>query len=106
MVLNAEVFPQRPPLGRATIASLVDLFQNISKTLLHILQALQQKKIKMPWESGMRYIAGHLLHVQLEQTHHLEGGHDLLLAKLAFLSDLRLCFKQTDWEKSEMCFSE
>ena len=61
---------------------------------------------QMPCLSSMLRVAGHLLHVQLEQTHHLEGGHDLLLAKLAFLSDLRLCFKQTDWEKSEMCFSK
>jgi hypothetical protein len=44
MLPGAVVFPQHPPLSRATIASLVDLFQNISKALLHVFQALQQNR--------------------------------------------------------------
>ena len=47
----------------------------------------------------MHGVAGHLLHVQFEQAHHLERGHDLLLALLAISGHLCLRFKQAEKKK-------
>ncbi len=54
----------------------------------------------------MNGVMGHLLHVQFEQAHHLECGHDLLLALLAISGHLCLRFKQAEKKKIRKTFSQ